>query len=143
MIKFLLISSFFPLSKNDYSLCHHTLIADAGARYPAFCTSCRTDYNSILVEVFPADLETTPKTRRISADDVWDYRLSCTLYRSHHSGIVGKTWRSSELHWLLRSASRRAGSLIDRGRAPRRLPTPRCSFPQCTERPRLQRYIIR
>jgi len=69
LIKFLLISSFFPLSKNGYSLCH-TLIADAGARYPAFCTSCRTDYNNIPVEVFLADLETTPKTRRISVDDV-------------------------------------------------------------------------
>lgn len=147
-IESLLTNLFSPLSRNGYSLCHRTLVVDAGAKYPAFGMICRIDYSSILVaEAFPgppADPGRTPDTRRTSADDASSCRAECTLCRSRRNGTAD-IWRSSGPRWPPRcsgSASRKVDSWADREMVPRRLPVYRhCSSPRRTARSRLERHV--
>jgi len=84
-----------PLSRNDYSPCHRTPIADVDAAYPVFCRSCRTDCSNIPVAeaflIVLGDPEMTPEIRRIFVDDASSCRPSCTFCRSRHSETAGTT----------------------------------------------------
>lgn len=143
------MSLLFPLSGNDCSLCHCTLIVDVDAGYPVFYTFSRTDYSNILAAevslIVLVDPGRMPEIRRTSVDDALGCRLWCMSYRSRRSEIADTISDFSEQYWSLRCSeltSRRANSSVGRETIPRRLRVPHyCFFLQRTVRSRLQIYV--